>query len=259
MAVHFDTNAAVASLAQSYLTPEIGRQRERVLANLPLQAGERVLDAGCGVGLLSESLSARVGPTGFVTGCDQSHAMVWATAARCAALGNVDVLQANVCNLPFESTSFDAVAITQVLLYVAKPLDALIELHRVLRPGGCVAIVETDWRGVVLATDTPELARRIFAAWDAKVPSPHLPCELQPLLRKAGYTLDAVEAVPIVNTDWHTDNFSVPMLRDITRVAAKTGHISQAEADTFSADMRRRGEAGDYLFSVNRFLFAAHR
>ena len=258
MAVRFDEKA-VAALEQSYLTPEIVHQRARMLDTMPLRAGAQVLDLGCGVGLLSEQLSARVGDAGCVVACDQSEAMVRATHARCAPLGNVEVLEANVCALPFDAARFDVAAIAQVLLYVEQPAVALAELFRVLRPGGSLVVVETDWRGVVLATDYPELVPRIFSAWDAAVPSPGLPTALQPLLREAGFVLESVEAIPVLNTDWHADCFSVPMVHDVTRLALKRQRITQAEADDFRADMQARGARGDYLFCVNRFLFAASR
>ena len=45
---------------------------------------------------------------------------------------------------------FDAVVCTQVLLYVPHVQTALEEMHRVLKPGGRIVVIETDWRGLVL-------------------------------------------------------------------------------------------------------------
>ncbi|MEM7377919.1 MAG: methyltransferase domain-containing protein [Pseudomonadota bacterium] len=256
MPVRFDKNA-VAALEKSYLTPEIKHQRERMLAQLALTEGDRVLDAGCGVGLLTETLCERVGVSGRVAACDQSAAMVEATASRCAGRANLDKHEASVCDLPFEDGSFDAVALAQVLLYVERPVDALCEVRRVLRPGGVVSIVETDWRGVVMATDEPERVRRVFAAWDAAVPSPGLPCALQPALQAAGLVFDAVEAVPLVNTRWDDDGFSMPMVRDLARMAVKRHALTSAEADALLAEMDARGDSDSYFFCVNRFVFRA--
>ncbi|MEM9601744.1 MAG: methyltransferase domain-containing protein [Pseudomonadota bacterium] len=256
MSVRFDKNA-VAALEKSYLTPEIVHQRERMLAHLALKPGDRVLDAGCGVGLLTETLCDRVGPSGRVTACDQSAAMVEATASRCAGRANLDIHEASVCALPFDDDRFDAVALAQVLLYVAQPVTALSEVKRVLCPGGVVSIVETDWRGVVMATDDVERVRRVFAAWDAAVPSPQLPPVLQPALQAAGLVFEAVEAVPLVNTRWDDDGFSMTMVRDLTRMAVKRGALSSDEADGLIAEMDARGARDSYFFCVNRFVFRA--
>ena len=109
--------------------------RERLLLDLFLAArpGQEVLDAGAGQGTLSAKLAA----LGFdVTSTDASPAAV--AVLREQTDGRV--LEADVTALPFESRSFDAAVLGEVLEHVEDDRGALTELARVLRPHGVLAL-----------------------------------------------------------------------------------------------------------------------
>jgi ubiquinone/menaquinone biosynthesis C-methylase UbiE len=123
------------------------RFRERLLAPAHLRPGESVLDVGCGTGTLALAAKRIVGG-GEVQGVDPSAAMV-ERARRKATKAGVDVRfeTAFVQELPFENGRFDVVLSTLMLHHV--PGDerpaAIAEMHRVLKPGGRLLIV--DLRG----------------------------------------------------------------------------------------------------------------
>jgi len=140
-----------------YLSPEIVRQRQRTLELLAPAKGERILDIGCGPGLLAHDVALEVGPGGRVTGLDKSPAMLALARARCAGLPQVDLVEGEATDPPAEDATLDAVTCAQVLLYVEDVEGALGAMHRVLKPGGRAVIVETDWRSLVLNSESPEL------------------------------------------------------------------------------------------------------
>ena len=87
--ITYDSKAA-SDIERSYLTPEIARQRMQTLEALALRAGERVLDAGCGTGLLVEQMAMAVGDSGQITGVDFSQDMLDMASQRCQELAQQD-------------------------------------------------------------------------------------------------------------------------------------------------------------------------
>lgn len=254
--VEYDEQLALET-ERSYLMPEIANQRARTLAALQLQAGEKVLDVGCGMGLLTREMALAVGAKGQVVGIDNSEPMITLAQHRCAAFPQITLRAQSVESLPDPDNSYDVVTCTQLLLYLPDVAATLAEMQRVLKPGGRIAVIETDWRGVVFDTMDDALTRRLFDAWEASVPSPHLPGQLRGLLQRAGFNAVKVEAIPIINTCDLADNYSMGMVHYMLRAGREAGTISQAIADAYVLDLKERSEAGAYFFCINRFLFTA--
>ena len=72
-------------------------------------------------------------------------------------LGNVEFSVQDVQHLTFEDSSFDVVHAHQVLQHVADPVAALREMRRVTRPGGLVAVRDSDYRAFTWFPQLPEL------------------------------------------------------------------------------------------------------
>ncbi|MBT6095800.1 MAG: methyltransferase domain-containing protein [Rhodospirillaceae bacterium] len=258
MPIEFDEKAA-RSLERSYQTPEIATTRRATLDALGLCTGEHAADMGCGPGFLVAEMAGMVGPEGRAVGIDTSPDMLALATNRTDNLPQVEVVDADLLHLPFEDGAFDALACTQLLLFIKDIQRALAEMRRVLKPGGRIAIIETDWRGVVLNAEDDSLTRRMFAAWDAAAISPNLPTRLKPALLAAGFTGVGVEGVPIINTDFGRDGFSNGMLRGVAKKAQKDGAISDDEATAWIDDLNTKDAEGAYFFCVNRFLFRAEK
>jgi SAM-dependent methyltransferase len=105
-----------------------------------VNAGQRVLDVGCGPGALTGELVARVGPQG-VAAVDPSISFVAAARERHPG---VDVRQASAEDLPFETAAFDAVLAQLVIHFLREPLAGIREMARVTRPGGVIAACVWD-------------------------------------------------------------------------------------------------------------------
>ncbi len=256
MSIQFDEKAA-RSLERSYQTPEIAATRQSTLNALGLQPGEHVADMGCGPGFLVAEMADVVGPHGRAVGIDTSANMLALAENRTDGLAQAEIFEADLLHLPFADGEFDALACTQLLLFIKDIPRALSEMHRVLKPGGRLAIIETDWRGVVLNAEDDNLTRRMFAAWDAAAVSPNLPVSLKPALLAAGLENVSVEGVPIINTDFGRDGFSSGMLRGVAKKAQSMGAVSDDEATAWIDDLKAKDADGAYFFCVNRFLFKA--
>lgn len=108
-----------------------------LLGRIEWQPSGRVLDAGCGLGNYFAALAARV-PGGVVVGLDITSSMLRRVAERHPT---VPLVTGDVRMLPIVSGAFDVVVNAHVLYHIPDVDAAIRELHRVLRPGGCLLAV----------------------------------------------------------------------------------------------------------------------
>lgn len=108
-----------------------------------LGSGDRVLDVGAGTGETALLAAERVGPTGSVLATDIAAPMldVAAEALRRAGLSNVETRLMDARDLDLPSESFDAVISRLAIMLIPDRQRALAEMHRVLKPGGRLAVV----------------------------------------------------------------------------------------------------------------------
>ena len=129
--------------------------RRRTLRSLGLPEGSRVLEVGCGPGLVLEELEAR-GWRAEGLEADPWLAGLAAVSGRKVSVGRAE-------ELPFPDGAFDAALTHLVLLWLPDPVAALREMKRVVRPGGqVVALAEPD---LLARIDWPDLG---YATWMAR-------------------------------------------------------------------------------------------
>ncbi len=121
-----------------------------------LRPGLRLLDVGCGPGVMTAELAARVAPAETV-GVDRSGGQfaVGRERARQTGLTNLRLLEADAERLPFDDGGFDVVFSHALLEHVAEPVTVLREFARVLAPGGLLAVASPDWGGFLISPPTP--------------------------------------------------------------------------------------------------------
>lgn len=106
-----------------------------------LQAGLSLLDVGCGPGTITADFAARLAP-GRVLGVDASPDVIAAARRDYPALA---FATGDVYHLQFRDASWDIVHAHQLLQHLADPVAALSEMRRVVRPGGVVAVRDSDY------------------------------------------------------------------------------------------------------------------
>ncbi len=140
----FDRIAPVYDVMNRVMTVGLDRRWREITARAVVVPGARVLDACCGTGDLAVA-AEREG--GLVTGLDFSAEML-ARARRKSS--SIEWIEGDVLALPFADGHFDVVTVGFGVRNVADLRSGLVELRRVLRPGGRLAILEiTQPRGAL--------------------------------------------------------------------------------------------------------------
>ncbi len=164
------------------------------IATARLRPGEVVVDLGCGGGLDVLLAAPKVGPAGKAIGIDMSEDMI-ALARRNAAkgadgqpVGNVEFHLSTIDKLPLDDDSVDCV-ISNCVINLAPDKDAVLrEVHRVLRPGGRVAVSDIALKKA-LPADVAENLPAYIGCIAGAIPI----AQYEQILKDAGF--DAVEVI----------------------------------------------------------------
>jgi len=121
---------------------QLKRAQDKLLEMVDLKPGEKVVETSCGTGLVTNRAAKQVGSDGEVFATDISDKMVEIAKAGAEKLSqkNITFLQMDAEVLKFEDNSFDAAICALGLMYFPFPVKGLQEMHRVLKPGGRVAV-----------------------------------------------------------------------------------------------------------------------
>jgi ubiquinone/menaquinone biosynthesis C-methylase UbiE len=156
-----------------------------------LRSGMRVLDCGCGPGTITIGLAQAVAP-GQVVGIDIEPGQIEAAQAQAAEqkVPNVSFQVASIYQIPFPDSYFDAAFGHSILEHLRRSLEALREVHRVLKSGGLAGLREVDQGGNLLEPSNPILEKSLELqekAWQLNGGNPHLGRTLRALLAATGF------------------------------------------------------------------------
>ena len=256
--LEYDSEATKRLLA-IYITPDVEAQRNEFINSIEPQPGQRVLDVGSGPGFLSNTISDCVGQTGSVCGIDISKPLLDIARSQIGDRVNVEFHLGNATKLPFPSDEFNVVLSTQVLEYVPDVDSALTEFHRVLKTGGTIALLDTDWDSIVWHSPDRTRMKRILNAWEQHAVDPFLPRTLSIKLIHAGFEIHSQKIISIFNFEFNENTYSNRLIDLIVPFVVDTGNITKVEAEAWAKDLRERGQDGEYFFSLNRYFFLAKK
>ena len=223
--------------------------------------GSKVLEAGCGVGAQTIIL-ARNSPTAKFTSVDVSEESLRAAKERVSSQGftNVTFHQNDIFHLPYEDDSFDHLFLCFVLEHLPNPVEALLCLRRVLKPGGTITVIEGDHGSTYFYPESPNARKAIQCLVDIQDEmggNALIGRQLYPLLIKSDY--DNVNVSPrMIYVDSSkpdlveglTKNTFIAMVEGVKEQAIRSGLMAEADWDQGIRDLyRTTGEDGTFIYT----------
>jgi arsenite methyltransferase len=151
----------------------------------PVGIGDRIVDCGSGAGVDAIVAARLTGPTGAVIGVDMTVPMLLKARAAATASGvpNVEFREGYLEALPVVDGWADRVISNGVLNLVPDKATALAEMHRVLRPGGCLQLAD-----IVLGRPVSNGAKQDVSLWTGCIAGGLPRAELAALVAEAGFS-----------------------------------------------------------------------
>ena len=270
--------SGLAAPGDGYVHGYSGREHQRLLDQASSLAellhwdtvypeGSAVLEAGCGVGAQTVTI-APASPRARFLSVDLSADSLRAAKARIdrAGIGNVAFLQADIFDLPFRPHSFDHVFVCFVLEHLRDPLDALVRLRKLLKPGGSITAIEGDHGSTYFHPDSAAAQRTIQCLVDLQARmggDALIGRRLYPLLSEASFKaitvsprMVYVDASRPQLVEGFTRNTFNAMVKGVSEAAIAGGPIDEATWEQGIRDLDRTAEP-DGVFCYSFFKAVA--
>ncbi|AMR31782.1 methyltransferase [Mucilaginibacter sp. PAMC 26640] len=135
-------------------------------ATLPplLQSGWKVLDVGCGTGAISKDIALSVGPTGQVTGIDNTAYFIQTGKETYADIKNLELIHTDL--FAYEpAEKFDLITAARTLQWLNNPQEAVLKLKSLLKPGGILSILDYNHEDLEWQPQPPASMLRFYATF----------------------------------------------------------------------------------------------
>jgi SAM-dependent methyltransferase len=219
--------------------------RQAFLADVAFPAQARILEVGCGTGVLTRVLARRPG-AGAVVGVDSASFLLDKARELAADLANVSFAQADGRALPFAAATFDAVVFDSTLSHVPGPERALAEAYRVLRADGWLAVFDGDYATTTVALgDHDPLQACVEAMMAHSVTDRWLVRRLPALVIGCGFAVAGFRSHGYVEAG--EGSYMLTIVDRGADLLHGFGQISGETAAALKAEARRRVAAGTFF------------
>ncbi|MCZ6855754.1 MAG: methyltransferase domain-containing protein [Gammaproteobacteria bacterium] len=217
--------------------------------------GQVVLDVGSGPGFFALALADMVGEAGSIIGVDINTRFVSDANKRASDRDNVSFHHVTDHRLPFPDGDFDRVICKNVLEYVPDLEATLFEVHRVLKPGGRLHVIDSDWGFVVVEPWGKKTVERFFEAAAAAFKEPYIGRRVPGLMAATGFSSIEVKLSPFVDRE----GTGLNVLTNMASYIKTLGTLPDEEVAALLDQAKAGITTGHYLFCLPQFLVTGVR
>jgi ubiquinone/menaquinone biosynthesis C-methylase UbiE len=219
--------------------------RREFLNAIPFPPRARVLDLGCGTGVLTRVL-ARWPNVASVVGVDPAPSLLERARAVALDLSSVTYEEGDARSLAFDDAEFDAVTCDSMFSHMPDPQRAIEEAFRVLRAGGCLAVFDGDYATatVALADDDP-LQACVDAMMAHSVTDRRIMRRLTGMVAACGFAVVSFRSFGFAEVS--NDGYMLTIVDRGADILCAEGRIAPATAAALKDEARRRLAAGRFF------------
>ena len=258
-----NVSVLVAAMGTTAKWEATRRLRSWERSELGLGAGQRLLDVGCGLGEAALALADDLGTDGEIVGVDVSSEMLTvaranARSARCP----VRFTLGDALALAETDDYFDVVRSERTLQWLDDPSGAVAEMARVVRPGGRVSLIDTDWSTFAIDVGDDDLSAKVRLAMQTERGRPsNVGRRLQDLLRDAGLAPVArTEATHTWNA-WNPDTTPAPdgwfSMQSLADDLVARDQLAATERDRFVSTIQQAARRNQFSMTLTMYAVVA--
>jgi SAM-dependent methyltransferase len=252
-----NTDLLVGALDVQAASAGVRRLREWAHRGVAARSGERALDIGAGTGSETQVLAAAVGPAGDALGVEPNPGVRSVAERRAAEAGSrARFVDGDALALPVGDADVDAVWCERVFQHLAEPEKAATEIARVLRPGGRVALLDTDWATTILHPGEADVVAVLTGGALTAAANPYAGRKLVGQLAAAGLEIHDVGSQALIQDH---QKVSWPIIRMLGEGAVRRDLITEGQRDRLYADLTAAAGRGALHMSVTMFGVIARR
>ncbi|MFI6681684.1 methyltransferase domain-containing protein [Kribbella sp. NPDC050470] len=170
--------------------------------------------------------------------------------------GGVEFVDGDVGALPFAGESVDVVRCERVLQHVADAGGAVREMARVLRPGGRIVLIDTDWATAIVHPADPVVLQKMVDHFLADSANPYSGRRLRGQLAAAGLEITGETAATWIEAQEGARQGFASMMH---LTALHAGVITEAEAEAFAKDLADAADRGAFHLSLTMYAVSARK
>jgi ubiquinone/menaquinone biosynthesis C-methylase UbiE len=221
--------------------------------------GDKILDVGCGTGILTRLIAPSLFPKGSITGIDISNQFIELARNHIQDLKYKSIIKFDVGSaekLPYPDEYFDAVFATRLLIHVDNPQQTIKELKRVVKKKGRIILADWDFDTLVVDHSNRLITRKIIH-WrtDNKDGNNWSGRQLFRLLKEQDLEEIAIKPVITIATD--EDTSLTQSIFNGASGALEAHIITEIQHEAWIIELKKRLQEGAFFASIVYFLVKA--